>query len=95
MLPIEIARELDRLASCNEVKKSERLKMKALDPDCHFIADIGKMRIRKLDRPFSEKMYESIDAGYESDDERDERLEVDSDSEDDPDSDTEEVRTRK
>jgi hypothetical protein len=77
MLPLEIASELERLTGCHEIRKQEKLKMTSLDPDCHFIADIGEMTIRRMDdQSFSERMYESInghsDGGYESDDERDE-----------------------
>lgn len=77
MLPLEIASELDRLTGCNEVKSHDRMKMKALDPDCHFIADMGEMSIRRFDeRPFSHGMFEKMEGhsgeGYESDDESDE-----------------------
>jgi hypothetical protein len=78
ILPLEIASELERLTGCHEIKRHDKMKMKSLDPDCHFIADLGEIKIRRLEDPtFSERMYECIaghsDGGYESDDSDDDR----------------------
>ena len=98
LLPLEVASELDRLTGCREIVKNEALVMKSFDPDCHFVAEIGEMKISRIsEKPFSDRVFAS-EGGYESDDEREEGEMIvgechDDDDDDDLDSD-QELETR-